>query len=63
MYEHHQDPLLSRIDFVWRMAWHALLCLGMVRKGEVRNARREDPVDFFSAVVLIPAKRVASCLG
>jgi hypothetical protein len=30
MYEHHQAPLLSRIDFLWRMVWHALLCLGMV---------------------------------
>jgi hypothetical protein len=30
VYEHHEEPLLSRIDFAWRMAWHALLFLGIV---------------------------------
>jgi hypothetical protein len=30
MYEHHQEPLLSRVEFVWRMVWHAFIFLGMV---------------------------------
>ena len=30
MFEHHKEQLLSRVDFLWRMAWHALICLGMV---------------------------------
>ena len=30
MYEHHQEPLLSKVDFLWRMVWHGLLFLGMV---------------------------------
>jgi len=30
VYEHHAEPLLSRIEFVWRMLWHALLFLGMI---------------------------------
>ena len=30
MYEHHQEPLLSRGDFLRRMLWHAMVCLAVV---------------------------------
>jgi tetratricopeptide (TPR) repeat protein len=30
VYEHHKEPLLSRIDFAWRMARHGLVFLCMV---------------------------------
>ncbi len=30
MYEHHEEPLLSRGDFLLRMLWHALVCFGVV---------------------------------
>ena len=30
MYEHHKDPLLSTMDFLWRMVRHGMVFLGMI---------------------------------